>query len=263
MHPEPRTAPGPDRTRVVVVDDQRLVRAALRRAVEDADDLEVVGEAGDADECLRLCRTAAPDVVLLDLSGPGQPEVDLTRRLGARHPGVQVVVVTAGVDGQRVRDALDAGAVGYLAKDAEPAVLRDGVRAVARGESPLDPRAVRAMLRARPSVRVEDLTGRERQVLTLLARGLANKQIARELQISDSTVKAHVGSIFGRLGVADRTSAAVWAERHLPRVAEQPAVVPHVRAPWGAGTAAPDRATVRDRTRAWTGAVGRLEPASA
>ncbi len=264
MHRQPTVASGPLPVRVLVVDDQRLVRAALRAAVGDADDLLVVGETADADACLRLCRSAAPDVALVDLSGPGHPEVDLTRRLTIHHPAVQVVVVTAAVDGERVRRALDAGAVGYLVKDAEPRALRDGVRAVARGESPLDPRAVRAMLRVRPSARGEDLTAREREVLALLARGLANKQIARELQISDSTVKAHVGSIFGRIGVADRTSAAVWAEHHLPAVLPAPRA--EARGPWTGRVASAPRAgtPATDRSRAWTPAVsGGLQPASA
>jgi DNA-binding NarL/FixJ family response regulator len=204
--------------------------------------------------------------VLVDLAGPRHGEVELTRRLAARHPHVQVMVVTAEVDGDRVGRALDAGAVGYLLKDAEPQVLRDGVRAVARGESPLDPRAVRAMLRARPGLRGEDLTAREREVLSLVACGLANKQIARRLCITDGTVKAHVGSIFARIGVTDRTSAAVWAERNLA-VAALPALV-SVRDEWGPRDEWADRPerTARDvatRGRAWPSArVGRLQAAT-
>jgi DNA-binding NarL/FixJ family response regulator len=142
--------------------------------------------------------------------------IEATRRIVARHPGVQVLVLTSFSDGDRVQRALDAGAVGYLLKDADPQDLLGGVRAVSRGESPLDARAARAMLQAqaRPAARGDDLTEREREVLALITQGMANKQIARALNISDSTVKAHVGSIFQRIGVTDRTSAAIWAERH-------------------------------------------------
>ncbi len=261
-------------TRVLVVDDQRLVRAALRVALEEDDDLLVVGEAASADEGLRLCASLVPDVVIVDLAGPGLGEVELTRRLAVRHPHVQVMVVTAEVDGDRVGRALDSGAVGYLLKDTEPQALRDGVRAVARGESPLDPRAVRAMLRARPGVRGEDLTVREREVLSLVARGLANKQIARQLCITDGTVKAHVGSIFARIGVTDRTSAAVWAERNLAVAALPPRV--SARDEWGsrdewadlparvpATRDTPARSTAT-RGRVWPApGVGRLQPATA
>jgi len=125
------------------------------------------------------------------------------------------VVLTSFSDRERILDALDAGAVGYLLKDAEPTELLRGIRAAARGESPLDPRAARTLLGARHERRaVGDLTDREREVLTLVAKGLANKQIARSLGISERTVKAHLTSVFQRIGVTDRTSAALWATRH-------------------------------------------------
>jgi DNA-binding NarL/FixJ family response regulator len=213
MHPDARST-GRRPIRVLLAAELSLVRTALRGALEAAGDLEVVGEAGDAAHCRYLAAAVRPDVVLLHLAEPGNESGEHVRRL-ARHPGPQVVVVAAVADGAHVRRALDAGAVGYLLEDVEPQGLRDAVRAVVRGESPLDPRAVRAMLRARPVARGEDLTVREREVLALVTQGLANKQIARELAISDSTVKAHIGSIFTRIGVADRTSAALWAERNL------------------------------------------------
>ena len=201
--------------RVLLVDDHQLVRAGLQSLIESTDDLDVVGAASDGAEAIDLVDQLAPDIVLMDLSMPGVDGIEATRRIVAAHPEVQVLVLTSFSDGERVRRALDAGAVGYLRKDADPQDLLDGMRAVVRGESPLDPRAARAMLQTRPAARGDDLTDREREVLELITRGMANKQIARALHISDSTVKAHVGSIFQRIGVTDRTSAALWAERNL------------------------------------------------
>jgi DNA-binding NarL/FixJ family response regulator len=200
--------------RVLLVDDHKLVRAGLQSLIESTDDLGVVGAASDGAEAVTLVGELAPDLVLMDLSMPNVDGVEATRRICAAHPDVQVLVLTSFSDGERVRRALDAGAVGYLLKDADPQDLLDGMRAVVRGESPLDPRAARAMLQTRPAARGDDLTEREREVLELITQGMANKQIARALNISDSTVKAHVGSIFQRIGVADRTSAAIWAERN-------------------------------------------------
>jgi DNA-binding NarL/FixJ family response regulator len=201
--------------RVLLVDDHKLVRAGLQSLLDSTDDLTVVGAASDGAEAVALVEDLRPDIVLMDLSMPGMDGIEATRRVVALGLGVQVLVLTSFSDGDRVRRTLDAGAVGYLLKDAEPDELLRGVRAVARGESPLDARAARAMLQApRPVARGDDLTEREREVLELITRGMANKQIARALNISDSTVKAHVGSIFQRIGVADRTSAALWAERN-------------------------------------------------
>ncbi len=190
--------------RVLLVDDHKLVRAGLQSLLDSTDDLTVVGAASDGAEALTLVAELDPDIVLMDLSMPGMDGIQATQHITGRHPDVQVLVLTSFSDGDRVQRALDAGAVGYLLKDADPQDLLRGVRAVSRGESPLDARAARAML----------LTEREREVLALITKGMANKQIARALNISDSTVKAHVGSIFQRIGVTDRTSAAIWAERH-------------------------------------------------
>ncbi len=201
--------------RVLLVDDHKLVRAGLQSLLDSTDDLTVVGAASDGAEAVALAEELQPDIVLMDLSMPGMDGIEATRRVVALGLGAQVLVLTSFSDGDRVRRTLDAGAVGYLLKDAEPDELLRGVRAVARGESPLDARAARAMLQApRPAARGDDLTEREREVLELITRGMANKQIARALSISDSTVKAHVGSIFQRIGVTDRTSAALWAERN-------------------------------------------------
>lgn len=200
-------------TRVLVVDDHRLVRAGLLSILADSDDLVVVGEASDGAQSVTLCEQLAPDLVLMDLQMPGMDGVEATRCITQQHPDVQVMVLTSFSEGERVRRALEAGAVGYLLKDSEPEDLLSGIRAVVRGESPLDARAVRSMLETGAPPAEDDLTDRERQVLALLSSGMTNRQIARALAISESTVKAHVGRVFQRIGVGDRTSAALWAER--------------------------------------------------
>jgi DNA-binding NarL/FixJ family response regulator len=151
----------------------------------------------------------------MDLSMPDMGGVEATRRLLAGHPDLQVVVLTSFSDQDQVLDAVDAGAVGYLLKDADPADLLEGVRAAAAGQSPLDPKVARTLLTRRTTQGPQDqLSDREREVLTLVADGLANKQIARHLSITERTVKAHLTSIFQRIGVTDRTQAALWAERN-------------------------------------------------
>lgn len=201
---------------VMLVDDHRLVRAGLQSLIDATDDLSVVGTASDGAEAVVLAEMLRPDVVLMDLSMPGIDGIEATRRLLAVHPAAQVLVLTSFSDRAKVVAALDAGAVGYLLKDAEPPELLRGIRAVVRGESPLDPRAARVLLESRAGAPgVTALTAREREVLAMLVQGMANKQIARAMGITESTVKAHLTSIFGRIGVPDRTSAAVWALDHL------------------------------------------------
>jgi DNA-binding NarL/FixJ family response regulator len=201
--------------RVVLVDDHRLVRAGLQSLLDACDDIEVVGSAADGQEALELVAEVEPDVVLMDLSMPRMGGVEATRRLLAANPALQVVVLTSFSDQEQVHDAVDAGAVGYLLKDADPADLVDGVRAAAAGQSPLDPKVARTLLTRRATQDPKDqLSDREREVLVLVADGLANKQIARNLGISERTVKAHLTSIFQRIGVTDRTQAALWAERN-------------------------------------------------
>jgi DNA-binding NarL/FixJ family response regulator len=201
--------------RVGVVDDHAIVRNGLVQLLGSDPELEVVGAAGDGEAAITLCVEQLPDVVLMDLSMPGMGGVEATRRIRDLAPSVQVVVLTSFVDRERVIDALDAGAIGYLLKDAEPEDLIRGVRAAAGGGSPLDPRAARTMLGAqRASSPLDDLTDRERQVLTLVAEGLPNKQIARRLDISEKTVKAHLTSAFRTIGVDDRMQAGLWARRN-------------------------------------------------
>jgi DNA-binding NarL/FixJ family response regulator len=205
--------------RVLVVDDHPVLRGGLEQLVSGAADMEVVGTAADGRAALERVRETAPDVVLMDLQMPGVDGVTATRTILAETPGTQVLVLTSFSDGERIVAALDAGAVGYLLKDADPDDVLDGIRAVSRGESPIHPRAARELLgtrtaAARPGPSVQ-LTPREIEVLTLVRQGLANKQIARRLGIRERTVKAHLTSTFSRIGVRDRTQAALWAERNL------------------------------------------------
>jgi DNA-binding NarL/FixJ family response regulator len=202
--------------RVLVVDDHRLVRAGLITLLEAAGDIEVAGEAADGRQALEAARTVAPDVVLMDLSMPVLDGVAATRTLLQEQPRARVVALTSFSDRQRVNDVLAAGAIGYLLKDSRPDELLDAVRSAAEGHAPLDPRVAGALLPGREPPAADLLSEREKQVLRLAAAGLANKQIARRLGISESTVKVHIGNIFRQIGVRDRTSAALWAREHLP-----------------------------------------------
>jgi DNA-binding NarL/FixJ family response regulator len=199
--------------RVLLVDDHAVLRRGLEQLLAGEPDIEVVGTAADGAAALEEVRRTRPDVVLMDLQMPGTDGVTATRHIVAEG-GPEVLVLTSFSDADRIVAALDAGAVGYLLKDADPQDVIDGVRAVSRGESPLHPRAARQLLGARRSTPAEvELTPRESEVLVLVRRGLANKQIARRLGISERTVKAHLTSVFATIGVVDRTQAALWAER--------------------------------------------------
>ena len=193
-----------------------MVRSGLVELLSAVGDIEVVGTASNGEEAVLAAEQLQPDVTLMDLSMPVLDGIEATRRLGAAGSATRVVVLTSFSDRDRILGALDAGAVGYLLKDAEPDELVRGVRAAARGESPLDPKAATAVLTARSERRsggAEDLSPREREVLALVAAGLPNKLIARRLDISEKTVKAHLTRVFQQIGVTDRTQAALWAER--------------------------------------------------
>jgi len=201
--------------RVLLADDHAVVRSGLTQLLATVEDVEVVGAAADGAEAVDLALAERPDVVLMDLSMPVMDGIEAIRRLRGRDPEARIVVLTSFSDRERILDALDAGAIGYLLKDAEPEELIRGVRAAAAGEAPLAPKAASAVLTARADQRpVAELTPREREVLEALARGKANKQIARELGISEKTVKAHLTRVFESIGVTDRTAAALWAQRH-------------------------------------------------
>jgi DNA-binding NarL/FixJ family response regulator len=202
--------------RVLIVDDHAIVREGLTRLINSTGDIEVAGTASEGNAAVDAVVQLAPDVVLMDLSMPVLDGIEATRRIMAHAPGTQIVVLTSFSDQRRIVDALQAGACGYLLKDAEPDELLRGIRAAAAGESPLDPKAARVMLDTQRTARGDDaMSAREREVLTLVAQGLANKQIARRLGISDRTVKAHLTRVFRAIGVSDRTQAALWAREHL------------------------------------------------
>lgn len=201
--------------RVIVADDHNVVRAGLERLLGASEDIEIVAAASNGQEAVDLCLQHAPDVVLMDLNMPVLDGIEATRRIQEALPNSRIVVLTSFSDRERILDALDAGAIGYLLKDVEPDELVQGIRAAARGESPLAPKAAGAVLQARVDQRpAKELSRREQEILVLLGSGLANKQIARRLGISEKTVKVHLTNVFRVIGVVDRTQAALWAQRH-------------------------------------------------
>jgi DNA-binding NarL/FixJ family response regulator len=208
--------------RVLLADDHRLVRAGLAGLLATAADIEVVGEAADGRQAVELSAQTRPDVILMDLSMPVLDGIEATRLILDRAPETRVIALTSFADQDKVSDMLASGAVGYLLKDSEPAELLAAVRSASAGGAPLDPRVAVALLPNRQPTSVADqLSGREREVLVLASQGLANKQIGRTLGIAERTVKVHLGNVFRRIGVSDRTSAALWARDHLPE-ARQP-----------------------------------------
>jgi DNA-binding NarL/FixJ family response regulator len=201
--------------RVLVVDDHAVVREGLVELLDGIDGLDVVGTAGGGEEAIEAARRLEPDVILMDLEMPGTDGVQATSRIKAADPGAQVVVLTSFSDQPRILAALDAGARGYLLKDAGPEELVEGIRAAADGDAPLAQQAVNAIVAARASEGAgPELSEREHDVLALVARGRSNKVIARELEISEKTVKAHLTSAFRRIGATNRVEAALWARQH-------------------------------------------------
>jgi DNA-binding NarL/FixJ family response regulator len=201
---------------VLLVDDHPAVRAGLAAMIGATSDLRVVGEASGGEQAVLLTDQLAPEVVLMDLSMPGLGGVEATRALLIRRPLTRVVVLTSFNDRERVVEALRAGAVGYQLKDSDPRDLLSAVRSAALGHAPLDPRVATALLPSAVPPAGDSLSARERQVLLLVTKGMSNRQIGRELGIAERTVKVHLGHLFRRIGVADRTSAAMWARDNLP-----------------------------------------------
>jgi two-component system, NarL family, response regulator LiaR len=203
---------------VLVVDDHAVVREGLRTFLELQEGIEVIGEAGDGAEALRAAERLRPDVILMDLVMPKLDGVGAMRELRRRLPSARVIVLTSFADDDRLLPAIRAGAAGYLLKNADPQEVVRAVRAAHRGDALLDPsvaaRLVDAIAKPPGAEPSERLTPREQEVLTLIARGLSNKLIARELEISEKTVKTHVGHVLAKLGVTDRTQAALQAVRH-------------------------------------------------
>lgn len=203
--------------RVLVADDHAVVCAGLAQWLEAQPDVEVVGQANDGATALRLAIGLRPDVVVMDLQMPDVDGIEATRRLRSECPEVNVVVLTTYFDPSTVSAAIEAGARGYFLKDVAPSALVDGLRAVVRGELSLSPKVASILFEQRETQRPYDtLTPREREILDLIAAGQGNKQIARHLGITEKTVKAHCTRLFARIGVADRTQAALWAVEHRP-----------------------------------------------
>jgi DNA-binding NarL/FixJ family response regulator len=207
--------------RVVIADDQALMRAAFRMIFEAEPDIDLVGEAGDGAEAVRVARATSPDVVIMDVRMPGLNGIEATRALVADGPATQVIMLTTFDLDEYVYDALLAGASGFLLKDLPPEQLIQGIRAVCRGESLLSPAITRRMIEAfvdrprasvaTPDTRLGLLTPREREVLALLGRGRSNPEIAAELYVSETTVKTHVQRILAKLGLRDRIQAVIFA----------------------------------------------------
>lgn len=203
--------------KVAIADDHAVVRRGLEELLRREADIEVVGTAADGREACELAERTTPDVILMDLSMPLMDGIEATRSIVASTPTVHVIVLTSFADRSRILAALDAGAAGYLLKDADPAEVAAAIRAAVAGGVPLDPRAARVMLDAQRTAQREiKLSARETEVLQLVVAGLANKSIARRLGITERTVKAHLTSTFQQLQVGDRTQAALWAKEHLP-----------------------------------------------
>jgi len=201
--------------RVLIADDHPLMRQGLTDLLRIEPQISVVAVADSGQAAIDLALEQRPDVALMDLSMPRLDGVEATRAILAVDPRVRVVVLTSLSEPQRIIDAINAGAIGYLLKDSEPDDVVRAIIAAAAGHAPLDPRAATSLLpRPRPDSLLANLSVREREVLALVGAGLANKNIANQLGISEKTVKAHLGRIFTRIGVRDRTAAALWAQRH-------------------------------------------------
>ena len=197
---------------VLIADDHAIVRSGLQELLGNYEDISVIATASDGAEAVEKSQRLQPDVVLMDLDMPVMDGTAATERIAS---STNVVVLTTFSDRERIMSALDAGAIGYLLKDAEPDQIVEGIRAAAKEGSPLDPRAARTLLRARAErTPLEQLTDREQEVLGLLAAGLSNRQIGRRLGIAEKTVKAHLSNVFRTIGAQDRTQAALWAERN-------------------------------------------------
>ena len=203
--------------RVMLVDDHAVVREGLRTFLELQDGIEVVGEAEDGEQAIAQAERLEPDVILMDLMMPVLDGVGAMRRLRQRLPRARVIVLTSFGDDDRLLPAIQAGAAGYLLKNVQPKELARAVRAAHNGEALLDPsvaaRLVEAIAQPAGEEPRDDLTPRERQVLELIGQGLSNKRIALELGVSEKTVKTHVGHVLAKLGVTDRTQAALLAVR--------------------------------------------------
>ncbi|RKP56084.1 DNA-binding response regulator [Cohnella endophytica] len=209
-----------DLVRVLLVDDHEMVRIGLAAVLGTEEGIEVVGEAGNGLDGLRLAREYSPDVVLMDLVMEGMDGIETTRRLTEEMPDVRVIVLTSFLDDEKMYPVIEAGAFSYLLKTSRATEIADAIRAAARGQSVLESQVASKMMNRfrRPpqsaSQPHEDLTEREMEVLKLIALGKSNQEIADDLFIGIKTVKYHLTNLFGKLGVEDRTQAAIYAHRN-------------------------------------------------
>ena len=212
--------------RVLIADDHPLVRQGLRSYLDTIDDIDVVGEAVDGDEAVVLASDLEPDVVVMDLAMPNVDGIEATRRITQANASIRVIALTSFATDDKVFPAIQAGAAGYLLKETEPSELAEAIRKVHRGEPILHPsvaaRLMREVAAGEPRAHRTDLTARELEVLRLIAAGRSNKEIARDLSVAEKTVKTHVSNVLSKLGVADRTQAALYAVQH--GLAEPPPV---------------------------------------
>jgi DNA-binding NarL/FixJ family response regulator len=216
----PDEAEEPDVIRVFLVDDHRVVRTGVSAYLEQIDDIEVIGDAADGQQVLdRIAQLEPdgnlPDVVLMDLLMPVMDGITATRQIKTRWPAIEVVVMTSFVEEAKVRGALEAGAAGYLLKDADADQVAQAIRAALGGQMHLDPTVARLLADSvrHPRRPEASLTPREREVLTLVATGASNRQIAQSLVVSERTARTHVSAILMKLGLVSRTQAALWAVR--------------------------------------------------
>jgi len=204
--------------RLLLVDDHAIVREGLRALLDDSDELSIVGEAADGDEAVQAALSLKPDVVLIDLKMPGLPAADAIGRIRSGLPTTQVLVLTSYAEEGQVQQVMGKGALGYVLKDVARAELMRAIRTVARGEPWLHAEAQRSLLahlRKPPEADpLSDLTDREISVLKLIAQGRSNKQIGGTLHLTEGTIKGYVSSILSKLGLEDRTQAALFAVRH-------------------------------------------------
>ena len=203
--------------KLVIVDDHRVVRSGVKALIETESGLEVIGEAGDGREAVTKVKAQQPDVVLMDLVMPEMDGVEATKELTKLSPAPEILILTSFSEEERIIQAIKAGASGYLIKDASPDELVQAIEDVYHGESTLDPKVAGTVLRSvqnEPEDSAEELTDREIEVLELLAEGLPNEDIAEKLYISERTVRSHVSNILGKLDLANRTQAALYAVKN-------------------------------------------------
>ncbi len=203
-------------TRIAIVDDHAMVRSGLAAFLSVADDLELVGEAENGQQALRLCAEERPDVVLMDLVMPGMDGVEATRAIRERFPEIKVIALTSFPEDRLVQEVLEAGALSYLLKNVGSDELARAIRAAREGRSTLAPEAAQVLIQraTHPPSPGHDLSPREREVLALMVQGLSNPDIADRLVVGRSTIKFHVSSILGKLGVQSRTEAVAMAVQH-------------------------------------------------